>query len=375
MKQTYVTTVGTFLLGLTLNSCIQEEAPNAEADITACSLLPVDCLASNTIEVGLPYSDELNAYPIEIKVKEGTDLSSLAPTFELTPGATISPESGSIHDFSSPVRYTVTSEDRQWHRTYSVSVTEQTSTNIPTVYHFENIKTSGNYYVFYEQQGEHSLTWASGNGGYALAVSQAAAKDYPTTQDDNGWNGKCLKLVTRSTGSLGSLVGMPIAAGNLFIGQFDLTNALTAPLKATKFGIPFYSKPIRLTGYYKYKAGEQFFANGAYTDQKDVFDIYAFFFDNSNGTSMLDGSLPSNGYTHPDMIAVARIKDAHETDEWTSFSLNFDYDSFGKGVDAQKLAEGKYSLGIVMSSSKDGASFEGAPGSTLLIDEMELIFE
>lgn len=129
MKQTYVTTVGTFLLGLTLNSCIQEEAPNAEADITACSLLPVDCLASNTIEVGLPYSDELNAYPIEIKVKEGTDLSSLAPTFELTPGATISPESGSIHDFSSPVRYTVTSEDRQWHRTYSVSVTEQTSTN------------------------------------------------------------------------------------------------------------------------------------------------------------------------------------------------------------------------------------------------------
>ena len=94
MKQTYVTTVGTFLLGLTLNSCIQEEAPNAEADITACSLLPVDCLASNTIEVGLPYSDELNAYPIEIKVKEGTDLSSLAPTFELTPGATISPESG-----------------------------------------------------------------------------------------------------------------------------------------------------------------------------------------------------------------------------------------------------------------------------------------
>lgn len=147
MKKTYVTTVGTFLLGLTLNSCIQEEAPNAEADITACSLLPVDCLASNTIEVGLPYSDELNTYPIEIKVKEGTDLSSLAPTFELTPGATISPESGSIHDFSSPVRYTVTSEDRQWHRTYSVSVTEQTSTNIPTVYHFENVKTSGNYYV------------------------------------------------------------------------------------------------------------------------------------------------------------------------------------------------------------------------------------
>ena len=58
---------------------------------------------------------------------------------------------------------------------------------------------------------------------------------------------------------------MPIAAGNLFIGSFDMLNASTNPLSATRFGTPFYNKPLRLTGYYKYKAGEQFYENGEYT--------------------------------------------------------------------------------------------------------------
>ena len=39
---------------------------------------------------------------------------------------------------------------------------------------------------------------------------------------------------------------MPIAAGNLFIGEFDMTNALSKPLEATRFGIPFCYKPARL---------------------------------------------------------------------------------------------------------------------------------
>ncbi len=67
---------------------------------------------------------------------------------------------------------------------------------------------------------------------------------------------------------LRNMVGMPIAAGNLFIGSFDMLNAITNPLSATRFGTPFYNKPLRLTGYYKYKAGEQFYENGEYTSEK-----------------------------------------------------------------------------------------------------------
>ena len=32
-------------------------------------------------------------------------------------------------------------------------------------------------------------------------------------------------------------------------------------------------------------------------------------------------------------------------------------------------------LSIIFASSKNGATFEGAPGSTLLVDDVELIFE
>lgn len=355
-------------------SCIKEEAPNAEADIISCTL-PAEFLVNNEIRVDQPYDEEIKAYPIYIMVKEQTDRTNLAPTFELTKGATISPANGSAQDFSSPVRYTVTSEDGQWHRTYAVYVTVQNDTNIPTVFHFETTKTNGKYYDFYEEQGKNTVTWASGNGGYAIAVSQANKEDYPTTLEEKGHIGKCVKLCTKTTGSLGAMVGMPIASGNLFLGQFSITNAITDPLKATQIGVPFYSKPVKLTGYYKYKAGEKFYANGQYGDQKDTFDIYAIFYKSDQEVQFLDGSLATNNFEHPNMVAFARLTDKKETDEWTAFEIPFDYERYGQEVDINQLKEGKYKIGIVLASSVNGALFEGAPGSTLLVDEMELIYE
>ena len=47
----------------------------------------------------------------------------------------------------------------------------------------------------------------------------------------------------------------------------------------------------------------------------------------------------------------------------------------GRTVDSEKLKMGKYSLAIIMSSSKDGAFFNGAVGSTLYVDELKLYSE
>ena len=69
---------------------------------------------------------------------------------------------------------------------------------------------------------------------------------------------------------------MPIAAGNLFIGSFDIGSAMSDALSATKFGTTFYYEPIKLVGYYKYKAGPEFYENGESTNRKDVFNIYAY---------------------------------------------------------------------------------------------------
>lgn len=360
-------------------SCIKDEAPNAEADILSCTL-PEGIQTDAIINYNAPFDGDINAYPLRLEVHNGTDLTQLAPTFELTPGATIVPPSGSVQDFTQPVRYKVTSEDGQWHRAYSVKIQFPQQEDIPSFYGFEKVRETtynkNTFHILYETaSGYSTLEWSSGNQGFALTASgKYKPEDFPTTVSPNGRNGYCAQLVTRKTGDLGGMVGMPIAAGNLFIGNFDVGNALGDALSATQFGITFYKEPIRLTGYYKYKAGEQFYENGEYTDRKDVFNLYALFYEKTDGVQMLDGHITSNNYEHPNMVASAVINssDARETDEWTRFELTFDYDRYGKKVDPTKLAEGKYNIAIILASSKEGDLFKGAPGSTLLVDDMEL---
>ena len=155
----------------------------------------------------------INNNSITIFVGPGTDISELKPEFTLTPGAAISPLSGTERNFNTPQEYAMT--------------------------------------------------------GVAKT-----ADDYPTFQITDGKAGKCLSLVTRSTGFFGQIAGMPIAAGNLFIGSFDVNNAMSNPLKATKFGLPFRHVPTYLAGYYKYKAGDQFTEGGKPVNGKrDICDI------------------------------------------------------------------------------------------------------
>jgi hypothetical protein len=47
----------------------------------------------------------------------------------------------------------------------------------------------------------------------------------------------------------------------------------------------------------------------------------------------------------------------------------------GGDADPEVLAEQGYNMTVVFSSSKDGATFEGAIGSTLCIDEVKVYFE
>lgn len=362
---------------LLCTSCIKDEAPNAEADILSCTL-PAEILTGTNIDYNRPYDKSLNAYPIRIEVNNGTDLTQLAPTFELTDGATIDPPSGSVQNFLSPVRYTVTSEDKQWHRTYAIQIHYPSTQSIPTVYNFENVQTvpynKNEYYVLYEAaSGYSTLTWSSGNQGFALTGQGFTPNDFPTGISKEGRTGNCVQLITRKTGSLGTMVGMPIAAGNLFIGSFDIGSAMSDALSATRFGTTFYREPLKLVGYYKYKSGPEFYENGKYTKKKDTFNIYALFYEKTPNQQMLDGHITANNYEHENMVAAAVIDDAHEADEWTRFELTFNYERYHKTVDPKRLANGEYNIAIILSSSKEGDVFNGAPGSTLLIDDLELI--
>lgn len=360
-------------LGFVATSCIQDEALNAEADIISCTLS----------------GDILNRDPIiennkvTFIVKKGTDVTSLGPEFTLTPGATIIPASGSRLNFSTAQTYMVTSEDKKWTKTYTVEVT--TSGITTSKFSFENVRFDKDekYLIFYEvdNNGKEIMTWASGNPGFALTGNGGKYYEYPTYQMPNGHNGNCLVLTTRLTGSLGNLMNMPIASGNLFIGTFDVINALTNALTSTQFGSQFEHVPTYLRGYYKYKAGDTFYElDKSAPDKlkpipgrKDIFDIYAVFYESTKDKPILDGTNILDENTE-NILAVARIENPKETDEWTEFNLPFIFRD-GKSVDESKLANGKYNITIVFASSIRGNYFEGAPNSTLYIDDVQLGYQ
>lgn len=365
-------TISLLLAGAACVSCIREEALNTEADIESCTLANGVLNRDPVIE-----NEKVTLY-----LKKTADLSALAPEFTLTPGATISPASGTKLDFSSPQYYEVTSEDGQWKKQYKVEAT--TTYNIPTLFQFEKVRTTktakGEYQIFYEtdNSGKETIVWASGNSGYALTGAGSGADTYPTYQSNIGYRNKCLALTTRKTGSWGANMNMPIAAGNLFLGTFTVLDALSNPLKATRFGIPADAVPTSMQGYYKYKAGEKFYELDKSRPDKlkeipgkrDIFNIYAVFYESTEDMKTLDGT-NALAEDNPNILAVAQITDAKETDEWTEFDLPFVFRP-GKTVDPVKLAEGKYSLAVVFSSSIDGDHFSGAPGSTLCIDEVTM---
>ena len=374
----------------TLSSCFKEEPLNAECDIEQAyihadnkNLLNLFTNPSDTL-VNVQ-SDKTN---IEFTMTQFANLKKQAPMFRLTKGATIQPESGSVHDFSNgPVTYVVTSENKQWNRTYQVSIKkEQAPMPNEIEFEFENAYLSKGYYNWQENwNGDLLDIWATGNSGYKISNSSAKPEEYPTVMIKDGYKGKGVKLTTKRTSKLADIVHKPIAAGNLFIGQFDATDALNDAMKATKFGRPisFSAKPVKLEGWYKYQAGEKFTDKDMNElNRHDYGTIYAVLYKNidERGNAVL--LYGDNVQTSKQIVALALVGETHDdnrkvaignTPEWHHFSVDFDYQSYGKKIDPVKLKNRGYSLAIVCSSSSDGANFLGAIGSTLWVDSFKLI--
>ena len=277
----------------TLTSCFKDEPLNAECDIEQAYIHLDDPL-----EMFFQKSDTLinvlsTAEDINFVVRKSTDLTSLAPQFRLTPGATIYPDNGSEQDFSNgPIEYTVTSEDKQYRRTYRINFMSSKDIMEYNFDHFFLNQTpapANKYYVWSDKDSEGNLlnNWANGNPGFRFAKGSATPEEYPTVPANEQGHETCVKLTTSDTGDFGRKMKMPIAAGNLFLGEFDVSKALVANpagvkgVLATRFGVPVSSQPISFSGFYKYKRGNVFTdKNGAEQNKQDFGSIYAVFYDN-----------------------------------------------------------------------------------------------
>ncbi len=382
MKNLLTAAAAGFVSLTLLSSCIQEEAPNAECDITG---VESQWLGSNQhILIGAPIVTNDH---VSFNIKKGTDRSALAPRFDLTPGARLLMEkdgqeveaNGVTRDFSSPQVYTTLSEDLNWRKDYTVSFNYPTPIARCGFEHYE-LDKSGRYQVWYDVDmadvdNPRRDYWATGNAGFALTGQGKAPADYPTAVDPVGVEGNCIRLVTRDTGSFGQGVGMPIAAGNIFIGEFRVAQAMLMPRKATRFGLQLVGgRPLRLEGYYKYTAGKVFtdVNQNVRPELHDTCDIYAVLYEVDpekfvalNGDDVLSSDR---------IVSMARIDNPGEPAEWKHFSEPF-RPMNGKRFDENRLRADGYAIAVVATSSRQGAYFEGAVGSTLYVDELRIVWE
>lgn len=369
---------GAMLLAIicSLSSCIREEALNAE-----CDVLPTGAKWTNDNN---HLNGEVNVKNNEIIfiVKKETDLEKIPEpviAFELTPGARIEKDSTKRNKDGILQYYTTYSEDGNWSKQYIAKFIKLPPLDEDHIFSFEHFEfnPASNYYVWHEinNQGIRSDLWASGNAGFKFTGKGKNPDDFPTTIEENGKRGNCIKLTTCDTGSFGKMAGMPIAAGNLFIGEFQTANAMKKPLEATRFGMNIApKKPAYLIGYYKYTPGEIF------TDKeknpvewhRDTCAIYSVLYEiDPNGFVSLDGS---NVTSSERIVLIAEIESPGEPDQWTEFKVPFK--PMNNNIfDPERLANNGYAFTIVASSSKNGAFFEGAVGSTLYIDELSIIWE
>ncbi|MEG2790670.1 MAG: PCMD domain-containing protein [Odoribacter sp.] len=387
-------------LSFLLASCIQNEALNTEADIESCTVLNEEGKADPHIKGNVL----VNNTQIIAQANPKINLASLALHVKLTEGATISPNPRELRDYSWAQHFVVTSQDGVWNKKYTVMID---TFEMPTSYDFEffELNAAHQYQVFYEKVYVKKIImesdkdtvkidtffkqyiWASGNSGYALTGVGKTAEDYPTVSLKSE-KGRGIKLETKSTGGFGEMAKMPIAAGNLFLGVFDVSNAMLEARKATLFGLPFGRKPLSFTGRYKFKRGAVLTDIGnngkpVPVAGEDVCDIYAILYESAGlDKNALNGD---NVLNNDHIIAMARLKRptvyAPETDmtkiSYENFDIQFDYDSYKnkRSFDGNKSRNYEYNLAIVFTSSVDGAYFKGAVGSTLYVDEVKVVCE
>ncbi len=419
------------LLSLVFTSCSEEPA-NMECDIESVSIhfdnpelffdVVDDTLKSVATSADLTYDTD----SIGFKVKTKAVVGSYGLTIATTPGATVyfveadgsvSPyRNGTPVDFSDEKIqvFRIVSEDGVWHRDYKICVVHDAVSNLGhRIYNFsfdgnyslydpnKTIDDKGNYFVWQEVEENlvndifGSESWKCGNPGFKLSKSSAKALEYPSVpcfgEGPDGTD--CIKLETMDTGAFGKMVNMRIASGSLFTGYFDVANALKDARKATQFGVAFKHKPVKFSVWLKCEMGAKFQdkagkAVEGVVDEPDAYVVVYRNQDENGNRVLLDGNdVLSSKY----IVGMARLPHYYDyeevdgrtvrhdklsdhgihgvTNEWQKFEMDVEYT---EELDDDLLANNGYNIIIGFSSSWQGAYFQGAVGSKLWIDNIEI---
>lgn len=301
---------------------------------------------------------------IVFAVNEEVESLKFTPIIEISEGATITPASGVVQDFSNnkKVTYTVTAEDG----TVKVYTAFVEGTRKVLKYSFEEWKEGSKNDDLLPKN-----LWAGSAAGAGILGGTLLRKE---TREDGTY---AAKLITFEYPSEPNKLIPKITAGSIFIGEFTMGPALTGDrLSCTKFGLDAETvglggKPLRFKGVYKYESGSNYLDASNYEDVKpvDIKDkgqIQAVLYKVQTGEDGKEIVLTGHDVNTSELrVAVANII-VEDIKEYTPFNIEFEYlQEYDRNA--------KYKFAIICSSSKDGDSFKGAGGSTLIVDEFEVI--
>ena len=311
-------------------------------------------------------SDSLQAI---VEIPAGVDLTAIAiEKLEISSFATSDKIVGDILDLNTPQSIIVTAEDGS---IYNWTITSFVAASNPQLDNFDlNLwyKTSTDY--FEPGADAASTIWGTGNPGTQILNKLA------TTPLDLGVDNLAAKMETLDNGRLAGTFGAPISTGSIFTGVFNSDNIDPSnPEAAIEFGTPFAGRPKKLRIKYAYVPGpENKDKNGNILAYGDACDIYALL------------EVRAGGKT--ERLATAWFRSDAQQSEPTDLEIPFTYGelddsfpSYTRPVDHGYVSRDSASfvlpthITFVGSSGFDGANFAGAIGSTLIIDDVEMVYE
>ncbi len=276
-------------------------------------------------------------------------------------------EVGDIVDLREDLTITVTAEDGTktiWTvEAFVASSTPQLPNSDFQLWH----QVNAGYFEPGEDQS--STIWGTGNPGGAILDKIATTP----VEIENGNN--AARLVTLDNGFVGQIAGTPITAATIYTGRFDPDNIdLNDPRAAVVLGTLFSGRPKAFKLRYQYRPGvENKDRQGNSLSYGDELDIYLF--------------LEVRTGNKAKRLATGWFRSGEEKSEMTDLEVPLVYGPLDSSFPSELLPVDGFvpadslefalptHLSFLATSSFEGASFAGAVGSELVIDDLELIYE
>lgn len=309
------------------------------------------------------------AHALHIDVTNGTNMAKLVvKELEISPFATASIKVGDALDFSQTAHanISITAENGDttvWKLTvFELGSQPQIDNSGFNIWYSVG---SGDSKFYDLGMSDESSAWGTPNPGVAAFIGATVERL------EVGVGDYAAQMTTRFFG-LGAMMGMPIAAGSVFTGDFGDLN-LANPQAAVQFGTPFAGMPISFTIDYSYTPGEK---------NINVSQDELPFPDTGDMYILLERREGEEGNESIKRVATAwyRIKEAKA--EMQTITVDFVYGELPAGTpeymlpkEGESYAEADLApthIVAVFTSSAYGNDYQGADGSVLIIDNLLL---